>query len=240
MGMGIELASIPLAFLAGIIGVLSPCVWPLVPVIMSSAANSGHFGPLFLALGLATAFAVAGTFLTLLLLNLGLNPDVFRPVAAALLILIAFLLISRRLGEWASNRLSLFTSRFNTAGGGAAGSVAGQFGIGALLGLVWLPCVGPTLGAAIALASIGQNTSMAFIVMFAFGTGTAAALLSTALLSINLLRRIIKPNLMKQADNGKRVLGVLLLALGLIVFTGFDKTLETAALNMLPGWALSI
>ncbi|MDP1950606.1 MAG: cytochrome c biogenesis protein CcdA [Nitrosomonas sp.] len=234
--MGIELASVPLAFLAGIIGVLSPCVWPLVPVIMLSAANSGHFGPVFLALGLATAFAVAGTFLTLLLLNLGLNPDVFRPVAAVLLILIAFLLISKQLGEWASNQLSLLTSHFNTAGGGAAG----QFGIGALLSLVWLPCVGPTLGAAIALASIGQNTSMAFIVMFAFGTGTAAALLSTALLSINLLRRIIWPNLMKQADNGKRVLGVLLLAPGLIVFTGFDKTLEAAALNMLPGWALSI
>jgi cytochrome c-type biogenesis protein len=237
--MGIELASVPLAFLAGVIGILSPCVWPLVPIIMSSAANSGHFGPLFLALGLATAFAVAGTFLSLLLLNLGLNPDVFRYVATVLLILIAFLLISKRLGEWASNQLSLLTSRFNTAGGDATGSVAGQFGIGALLGLVWLPCVGPTLGAAIALASIGQDLSVAFVVMFAFGVGTAAALLSAAWFSSSLLRKI-RPNMMKQPNNGKRILGVLLLALGLMVFTGLDKTFETATVNMLPDWIFSI
>jgi cytochrome c biogenesis protein CcdA len=46
---------------------------------------------------------------------------------------------------------------------------AGQFGVGALLGFVWLPCVGPTLGAAITLASLGQSLSMAFAIMFTFG-----------------------------------------------------------------------
>ncbi len=134
--MGVKLASVPLAFLAGIIGILLSCVWSLIPVIMSSSANGGHFGPLFLTRGLATTFAVAGTFLTLLLLNLGLDPDVFRYVTAMLLILIAFLLISKQMEKWISNQLSLLTSRFNTAGGDATGSVAGQFGIGVLLCLV--------------------------------------------------------------------------------------------------------
>lgn len=237
--MGLELASVPLALMAGIVGVLSPCVWPLIPVIMTSAANSGRSGPIFLALGLSAAFAVAGTFLTLLLLNLGLSPDAYRYVAAALLMLVSLLLIFKSLGEWASKQLSIFTSRFNTAGNGAASSAAGQFGIGALLGLVWLPCIGPTLGAAVALASMGQDMVKAFIIMFAFGIGTATALLSAALLSAGLLRKI-RPGVLKQSSHAKRFLGIMLLVLGVMVFAGFDKALETAALNMLPDWVLLI
>lgn len=237
--MGLELASVPLALMAGIVGVLSPCVWPLVPVIMASAANSGRSGSIFLALGLSAAFAVAGTFLTLLLLNLGLSPDAYRYVAAVLLMLVSLLLIFKSLGEWASKQLSIFTSHFNTAGSGAASSSVGQFGIGMLLGLVWLPCIGPTLGAAVALASVGQDMGMAFVIMFAFGIGTAAALLSAALLSTGLLKKI-RPGVLKQSSHAKRFLGIMLLILGVIVFAGFDKALETAALNMLPEWVLLI
>ncbi|MCC6921714.1 MAG: sulfite exporter TauE/SafE family protein [Nitrosomonas sp.] len=237
--MGLELASVPLALMAGIVGVLSPCVWPLVPVIMASAANSGRSGPIFLALGLSAAFAVAGTFLTLLLLNLGLSPDAYRYVAAVLLMLVSLLLIFKSLGEWAAKQLSIFTSHFNTAGSGTASSSAGQFGIGMLLGLVWLPCIGPTLGAAVALASVGQDMGMAFVIMFAFGIGTAAALLSAALLSAGLLKKI-RPGVLKQSSHAKRFLGIMLLVLGVMVFAGFDKALETAALNMLPDWVLLI
>lgn len=237
--MGLELASVPLALMAGIVGVLSPCVWPLVPVIMASAANSGRSGPIFLALGLSAAFAVAGTFLTLLLLNLGLSPDAYRYVAAVLLMLVSLLLIFKSLGEWAAKQLSIFTSHFNTAGSGAASSSVGQFGIGMLLGLVWLPCIGPTLGAAVALASVGQDMGMAFVIMFAFGIGTAAALLSAALLSAGLLKKI-RPSVLKQSSHAKRFLGIMLLVLGVMVFAGFDKALETAALNMLPDWVLLI
>jgi len=236
--MNLELASVPLAFVAGILGILSPCVWPLVPVVMSSAASSGRSGPAFLALGLSTAFAVSGTFLTLLLLNLGLNPDGFRYVAAGLLVLVALPLLVKPLGDWTVLQLSRFTSRFNAAPGSASGAV-GQFGVGALLGLVWLPCVGPTLGAAIALASLGQQMGTAFIVMFSFGLGTAAALLGAALVSGQLVARL-RPGIIEGAARGKQFLGVMLLALGLMVFTGIDKVLEAAALRMLPEWATSM
>ena len=236
--MTLELASIPLAFLAGILSIMSPCVWPLVPIVMSSAATSGRSGPLFLALGLSTAFAVSGTVLTLVLLNLGLNPDGFRYIAAALLVLVAVILLVKPLGDWAVLQLSRFTSRFNTGTGGTGGA-AGQFGVGMLLGLVWLPCVGPTLGAAIALASLGQQMGTAFIVMFVFGIGTAAALLAAGLASSGLLNRW-RPGMLAGAARGKQVLGALMLVLGLMVFTGLDKTLETLALELLPAWATSM
>jgi len=236
--MTLELASIPLAMLAGVLSILSPCVWPLVPVVMSSATTSGRSGPLFLALGLSTAFAVSGTVLTLLLLTLGFNPDGFRYVAAAMLIIVAAFLLSKPLGEWAAVKLSALTSRFDVASGGTGGA-AGQFGVGALLGLVWLPCVGPTLGAAIALASLGQQMGTAFAVMFAFGIGTAAALLLAGVVSGQLLNRW-RPGMLQGAARGKQWLGALLLVLGLMVFTGLDKRLEAVALGILPDWAVSL
>lgn len=236
--MALEFTSIPLALLAGILSILSPCVWPLVPIVMSSAANSGRSGPIFLALGLSTSFAVAGTLLSFVLLNLGLNPDAFRYVAAALLIFVALTLLIKPLNEWMTNGLSRFTSRFDTGGGGT-GSAIGQFGVGALLGLVWLPCVGPTLGAAIALASVGQDMGIAFIVMFTFGIGTAATLLVAAFLSGKLIAKL-RPGMMQGAGRGKKVLGLLLLILGVMVFVGFDKVLEAWALGILPDWATSL
>lgn len=236
--MSLEFASIPLAWIAGVLSILSPCVWPLIPIVMASAAGKGRLGPLYLALGLSSAFAMAGSLLTFLLLNAGLNPDAFRWFAAGLLVLIGLILIVKHLTDWVSLRLSILSSRLNL-GNLDTSSAAGQFGVGMLLGLVWLPCVGPTLGAAIALASVGQDMGMAFITMFAFGLGTAFALIAAALLSGKLLNAW-RPRIFDNVGFAKIILGWLLLLLGLMVLTGFDKVLETYALQYLPDWALSL
>jgi cytochrome c-type biogenesis protein len=107
-----------------------------------------------------------------------------------------------------------------------------------VLGLVWLPCVGPTLGAAIALASMGQDMGMAFVVMLVFGIGTAGVLLMAAMLSGKVLNRW-RPGLLNNAGRGKVVPGSLLL-LGGMVFSGMDKVLEEFALGILPEWALTL
>ncbi len=236
--MTLELTAIPLAWFAGLVGILSPCVWPLVPVVMASSANKDRSGPLFLALGLSLAFAIAGALLTFVLLNAGLSPDALRPVAAVLLVVVGLTLVSKALGDWVSLRLSLLSSRLNI-GNPDSTSAAGQFGVGMLLGLVWLPCVGPTLGAAIALASTGQDMAMAFVIMLSFGIGTASALIAAALLSQAALNRL-RPGILNNATRAKQVLGILLLALGLLVLTGLDKTLETYALQVIPDWVLTL
>ncbi len=237
--MSLELTSIPLALVAGMLSILSPCVWPLVPVVMSSAATSGRAGPVMLGLGLSASFALAGTVLTLFLVSTGLDPELIRYLAAGLLIAFAVFLLVKPLGDWLTVRLSLLTGRFQMGGPSESVSAAGQFGVGALLGLVWLPCVGPTLGAAIGLASLGQDMGLAFVVMLAFGVGTAGVLLAAGLTSGTLLARW-RPRLMTKSERGKKLLGWALLALGLLVITGIDKVLEAFALGILPEWALSL
>jgi len=238
--MMLDLAAVPLAFLAGVFGVLSPCVWPLVPVVTSSAAAGGRSGPVYLAAGLSLSFAVAGTVVTWFLTSMGLDPELFRYLAAGMLLILAAVFLIQALGDWFTLRLSLLTSRFGIgAGGGETVSAPAQFGVGAVLGFVWLPCVGPTLGAAIALASMGQSLPMAFIVMLAYGVGTAGVLLVAGLVSGRVLARW-RPGVMASGRMGKKVLGVSLLVLGLLVFTGMDKMLEALAVGMLPSWVFTL
>lgn len=236
--MSLELSSLPLAWAAGMLSILSPCVWPLVPAVMASSATGGRSGPWFLALGLSLSFALAGTLLTLALLTLDLDPELFRYVGAILLGLVALVLLLPRAGDWLSFRLSRFTAGVDP-GPSAGGAGTAQFGVGALLGLVWLPCVGPTLGAAIALASLGQDLGAAFAVMLAFGLGTAAVLLFAGLASARMLARM-RPATLGTAVAGKKLLGWTLLVLALLVLTGLDKSLEAWALGVLPDWAVSL
>lgn len=237
--MTLELAAIPLALAAGVFGVLSPCVWPLVPVVVSSAATSGRSGPLYLALGLSLSFALAGTLLTLLLVNAALDPELFRYVAALLLVVVGSTLVVRRLGDWLTLRLSILVGRMNSGSTGRAASGPGQFGVGALLGVVWLPCVGPTLGAAIALASLGQSMGMAFVVMLAYGVGTAGVLVLAGIVSERALARW-RPKLLTSGGRGKMLLGWMLVSLGALVLSGLDKYLEALAVDIVPGWVFTL
>jgi len=98
--MSVELASIPLAALAGVLGVLSPCVWPLVPVVLSSAGEeAGRHGPLAIAAELALSFAVAGTGVSFLLVASGLDPELARRGVAMLLLGVAIALLLPSVGQ---------------------------------------------------------------------------------------------------------------------------------------------
>jgi transposase len=124
-----------LAFLAGILSILSPCVLPILPIVLGSAASSHRQGPLALAAGLSLSFVGIGLFVATVGHSIGLDADRLRYVAATLMMLVGLVLVVPRLqaqiavaagpiGNWADSRLA--TSR--TSG------VAGQFWIGVLLG----------------------------------------------------------------------------------------------------------
>lgn len=229
-----EWSSIPLAFIAGVLSLISPCVLPMLPAITASAMQASKMGLWALTLGIMLAFALAGTVLTFLLLNLGLSPDILRQFSVDLMLLMALVLLIPALNDWLAFVLSRLTSRFGNQQI-SGDSVMTQGLIGLSLGLVWLPCVGPTLGTAIALASTGQSMAMAFIVMLSFGAGTALPLVWIGYRSGLKLNR-----LRTSAMFGKKLLGITLLLLALLIFTGFDRVLESWALDYLPDWVTSI
>ncbi|MCL4409179.1 MAG: cytochrome c biogenesis CcdA family protein [Gammaproteobacteria bacterium] len=232
-----EWTALPLALLAGVLSLMSPCVLPMIPAVTASAMRASRAGIWFLAAGLAITFALGGSLLTYLFMSAGMSPDILRFGAATLMLIMAVFILSPHLNMWFSTVLARGLARLPNSGHLATDSSqpAFQFVLGGSLGLVWLPCVGPTLGAAIALASTGQSLSMAFFVMLAFGLGTAIPLVGIGYFAGRKLTR-----LKNSAVWARKILGIALLVIALMIFTGLDKVIETIALEYLPDWVTRI
>lgn len=227
------------SLVAGSLSTLSPCVLPLIPILITSALNTHKLGPYALAVGLALSFTVVGVFLATLGISLGLDQDTFRIAAAVLLIGFGAILLSATLQE----RFAVAASGFSNSGQSllnriSTDSLAGQFMLGLILGVVWSPCVGPTLGAAITLASQGQSLSHITLVMALFGIGAGIPLILLGLLSRQAMMRFGN-RLLLAGQTGKKVLGVLLLLVGIMIIMGWDKQLESLALDLLPEWLIN-
>ena len=234
--MDIGLGSYGLAFGAGILSILSPCVLPLVPILVGTAASSHRYGSLALAAGLMVSFTAAGILILSIGGSLGLDQSSLRYAGAIILLVFGLILLSSSLQA----KLASATSGLSGTGNQLLAKVsldglAGQFVIGLLLGIVWSPCVGPTLGAAIALASQGQQLAEVTLVMALFSLGAGIPLIVLGTLSREAMLRI-RGKLMNAGKHGKQILGVLLLVLGLFILTGVDKQLETWVLDHAPAW----
>jgi cytochrome c-type biogenesis protein len=172
------------------------------------------------------------------LVQTGTDPEFFRTVLSVLLIAVGVALLVDSVGNRFAVCASRWTSRFAEPKR-SANSSWGVFGVGALPELVWLPCVGPTLGAAIGLASVGRDLLLAFATMAAYRLGTAGVLLATGLLSQRVLAKW-RPTLTSSAGFAKKGLGATLLILGVLVVLDLDKQLEARGLGWLPEWSLLI
>ena len=230
------IGTIGLAFLAGVLSILSPCVLPLLPIVLGTATSEHRLAPAALAAGLAISFVVIGIFVATIGFAIGLDAGVFRAVSAILLIGIGLLLLVPRLGAQAAAAGGPVSNWMEGQFGGfAATGLWGQFALGLLLGAVWSPCVGPTLGAASLLAAKGENLAQVSLTMIAFGVGAALPLILLGLLSREAFMRW-RGRLMEAGKGGKALLGGLLVAIGLLIATGLDKRLETVLVDASPAW----
>lgn len=229
-------STLGLAFFAGILSVLSPCVLPLLPLVLGAAASEHHLGPAALAAGLALSFVVIGLFVATVGFAIGLDTDVFSTIAAILLVLIGLVLMvpaaQTRLAVAAGPVSNWTESRF---GGFSTVGLFGQFGVGLLLGAVWSPCVGPTLGAASLLASQGRDLGTVALTMLLFGLGAALPLLMLGTLSREVLMRW-RDRMMSAGKRLKAGLGLILVVTGAVILSGYDKPIKTALVNASPAW----
>ncbi len=230
------MTALALAFAAGILSILSPCVLPLVPIVLGAAVTAHPFGAAALAAGLALSFTGLGLVLALVGFGLGIDAGMFRFAAAAIMILLGAILVvpswQARLAG-AGSPVSAWVDRH--FGGVATSGLAGQFVIGLLLGAVWSPCVGPTLGAASLLASQGHDLVMVTLTMAVFGIGAALPLVLLGLLSRASLMRV-RTNLMSAGKLGKGVLGAAFIVIGVAIVSGADKRIEAALVEASPQW----
>ena len=235
-----EISNLVLSYAAGALSTLSPCVLPLLPLVLFGVLEKHAWGPVALATGLSASFAAFGIAIASVGFNIGLDPATLRNAVAVLLLAMGIVLLVPAL----QGRLAAFAAPVATGGQTLLDRIqpsglGGQFLLGVLLGAIWSPCSGPTLGAAIGLAAQGDTMIKAAAVMAVFGLGAATPILALAYGSRQAI--FVRRDLLARTSRvAKPVMGAAFAFVGAFILTGFDKIVETSLTNAMPDWLTTL
>ncbi len=223
-----------LSFAAGSLTTLSPCVFPLLPLVIGGAVQANRWAPLAMGAGMAGSFALIGVALGALGPALGIDGESVRSAGAWILVAFSAVMLvpgwSERFTEWMTPIASSANAVSARLDGG---SLAGALALGGVLGLVWSPCSGPLLGSTLTLVAAEGGAARGGLALGLFGVGAAVPLVAVAYAS----RRgfaAARSWLLAHVGGIKTAFGVLIGALGVAILTGTDKWLEARVVAVLP------
>ncbi len=225
---------IPFAFAAGLATAFSPCVFPLLPIVLAQSAAGGRGR----AAGVLGGFILFFTLITLSLGFLvgaaGIPPDASRWAAAAILALMGLILIipsMKRGFGWGTGRIARFGAMLSGKSG--SGFFQGLLS-GAALGMVWTPCVGPILAGVITLIISGGINAAAVILTISFALGTALPMGAVLFTGRAAGRKwgFIRHN----PERIQKIFGVVMIGVALMIASGADRSFQSWLLDRLPAY----
>ncbi|MHB8421657.1 MAG: cytochrome c biogenesis protein DipZ [Leptospirales bacterium] len=219
-----------LAVLAGVLTVLSPCILPILPALLSTSVSSRNpHRPFWIVLGLGFSFALFGTTFAVFKTFLGLSNGTLRDVALLVLLFFAISLLVPRLWEHLGSRISTFVQKapWMSRLSGESGPV-GTMLLGGALGLVWAPCAGPILGIILTLATVQASFLKTFLLMGSYALGASIPMLMIGYGGQRFAKKVIR--FRSVGSVAPKILGVL--TLGAVV--GLYFNLDTLFLSHLP------
>ena len=225
-----------LGYLAGLLTLINPCVLPVLPIILATALQAGRSGPVVLAAGMSVSFVAVGMSVSVFGRALGIDEGMIARAGAVLMIGFGLvLLVPRFSGAFATATTGVAVKADGRMDSLDREGLGGQFAGGILLGAVWVPCVGPTLGGAIALASTGESLFWAAMTMLSFALGTSTIIVALAYGAQNAIRS--RQGWMRRLSTTARpAMGAIFLAVGLALFFDLHKYAEIWLLDRLPFW----
>ena len=225
------------AFLAGLLTLLNPCVLPVLPIVIASSLRSGWKGLVYLTVGMGLSFTFVGIVVSAFGHLLGIDQGVVADVAAIAMVFFGLLLLWPGLMVRFELLLSQLSVRADNAMGRLSGSSLSQVFAGVLLGAVWSPCIGPTLGGAIALAASGESLLWATLIMLCFSFGVGVVLVGVGWL---VARGLGTKRLSRVARISKPLLGGVFVVVGIGLYFDVQQWMERWAIENLPYWLQDI
>ncbi|MCX6782916.1 MAG: cytochrome c biogenesis protein DipZ [Candidatus Levybacteria bacterium] len=230
---------IAFAFLAGVITVLSPCILPILPIILTSSiggVSTGKSRPLGVVIGFILSFTFFTLFLSTIVRLSGISADTLRLVSVLViggfgvsLLIPQFQVLVERM----FSKLAAFMPNSQGRTGFGGGLL-----IGLSVGLLWTPCVGPILASVISLAITGTVTFDAFLITLAYALGTAIPMFLIMLGGQNALRRV--PWLLANLGHIQKLFGVLMIITAIGIFFNIDRKFQTYVLNTFPQYGTGL
>ncbi|MBT5823070.1 MAG: cytochrome c biogenesis protein CcdA [Rhodobacteraceae bacterium] len=224
------------AYGAGLLTLINPCVLPVLPIVLATALQASRWGPVALAAGMSLSFAILGVTVSAFGRAVGLNADDIAQVGAVLMILFGLVLLVPQTSAVFSTATAGFAARADSGLDEVdRGSLTGQFVGGMLLGAVWSPCVGPTLGGAISLASQGESLLRATAIMLFFALGISTIILALGYGARSALQKR-QAAMRRFAAAARPLLGAIFVAVGLMLFFKWHYFIESWLLDIMPIW----
>ena len=225
---------------AGSLTTLSPCVFPILPLVIGGALQANRLAPVAMGAGMALSFAAIGMVLGLLGPALGIDGDSVRTAGAALLIAFGLVMLVPALDQRFSALMTPLASSANAASAKLKpDSLWAALLLGGLLGLVWSPCSGPLLASALTLVASEGGALQGGLILGVFGVGAAIPLVVVAYASQRGFGSM-RGWVMGHIGAIKKGFGVLLLLLGLAILSGGDKWLEARVVSAMPDWWVNL
>lgn len=220
------LLSIGLALGGGIITVLSPCVLPVLPIIIGRSLQSHRYGPLALVAGLVGGFAVAGSLLGFAASWIPDVADGLRSIAIVILLVMGLLAI---FPQWGYRFFRYFSINFSSP---ARLGMIGEFWLGTQLGLLWTPCAGPVLASILLLAAVQHQPLQAFGMLLVYGLGAGIPLLMLAYGGRYLGQRLLQ--LRSHSSQIQRIGGIMIVSTAIAILLGIDVWLQLWIAPLFP------
>jgi cytochrome c-type biogenesis protein len=232
--MDLAISHLGFSLLAGSLTTLSPCVFPILPMVLGGAAQGNRLAPLAMGLGMALSFAGIGVLIGALGPVIGLDGDHVRLFGAVLLMALGVMMWVPALNERFTQWMMPLASGANSVSSRLQGDIlGGAFLLGAVLGLVWSPCSGPLLASALTLVASEGGAVRGGIVLGLFGLGAAIPLVVVAYASRRGFQAM-REKVLAHGDRVKKVFGGLIFLAGVAIASGADKWLEAQIVPLLP------
>lgn len=222
------------AFASGLVTILAPCIWPLLPIVLSTSLKGGKSKSLGITLGILTTFGLLTIGISYIVAFFGLDPNILRTVAVIILVVLGLSMVIPFLSRLLEGVISRFAGKVGQENTMRSG-FAGGFLTGAALGVVWTPCAGPIL-AAIATLSATSSVSLGIILitvaylcgvgipLFFFSYGGQRLVSNTRFLS-------------KYTGRIQQLFGIILILTAVLIWTNYDKVIQVKILDALPAYS---
>ncbi|QQG40918.1 MAG: redoxin domain-containing protein [Candidatus Levyibacteriota bacterium] len=220
------------AFLAGLTTILAPCIWPLLPIILSSSTTGGHRKPLGITLGIIVSFSIFTLSISYLVMLFHFDPNILRIIAA---ITIAFLGLTMIVPALLIRYESLITKLSSFIGGRPIASHHGFFGgfiTGLSLGIIWSPCAGPILATIAALGATQAVNFQVVLVAIAYGFGVGIPLFLFSFLGTWLFQK--SRFISAYTSHVQKLFGVITILTAIAIYTNYDKVIQLKLLSAFP------
>jgi cytochrome c biogenesis protein CcdA len=210
------LVLLAIGFVAGVITAVSPCVLPVLPVILAGGASGGRRRPYAIIAGLVASFTLFTLTAAALLSALGLPQDLLRNIAIAMLFVVAATLFWPRLGLWLERPLAFMSRR-------RGGDLGGGFVLGVSLGLVFVPCAGPVLATITVLSAQHRFSVDSVLLTLAYALGAAGPMLL-----VSLGGQRVAGRLRAGGENLRRAMGVVVAGAAVAIIFNVEQSIQTS------------